>query len=271
MRRSYHFSRDESTYRKRRIGDFEYYVSRTGFDGASLVAYRFPCVVSEKTGPDFVLVHGIGVSATSYAPTAAELAKRGEVHLIDMAGYGSSPTPDRNLTIEDHADLIAQYLKDKDLDHPVVVGHSMGTQVVATLAARYPEEIDSLVLIAPVMVESARSLLKAGALILKDGMREPPVVALLAAYDYLFRAGIPYMARQTPQLLSFDIDDTASRVQAKTLIICGLEDPVVPLDWGEGLAERFPRGSFETIPGPHASMFAQPQTIAKLIHAHAYR
>lgn len=266
-----HLSRDEVAYQRRYIGSVEYHTSRTGYGHASLVAYRFECVVPERTGPDFVLVHGIGVSARSYGPTAVELAKRGDVHLIDLAGYGRSPRPDRDLTISDHALLVGRYLADKNLDHPVVVGHSMGTQVVAELAASLPQQVDHIVLIAPVVVPSARTLPKVAGLLLTNGLREPPYVSGLAIYDYLFRAGVPYMIQQTPHLLRADLDVIAERVAAKTLVICGTEDPIVPLDWGEQLAGRFRHGWFATVPGPHAAMFAAPHVIAELVDAHAHR
>lgn len=266
-----HLTRDEVTYKKRYVGTVEYHTSRVGYGHASLVAYRFGCLVPEKTGPDFVLVHGIGVSARSYGPTAVELAGHGDVHLIDLAGYGRAPRPDRDLTIADHAELVARYLADQNLDHPVVVGHSMGTQVVAELAAAHPEQVDHIVLIAPVLAPTARSLPKVARLLLANGLKEPPYVSALAIYDYLFRAGVPYMIQQTPHLLRADLDVIAERVDAKTLVICGAEDPIVPLTWGEQLATRFRRGWFATVPGPHATMFAAPQAIAELIDEHAHR
>ncbi|MFT3877458.1 MAG: alpha/beta hydrolase [Propioniciclava sp.] len=266
-----HVSREEVRYKRRYIGTVEYHTSRSGYDDASLVAYRFPCQVPQKSGPDFVLVHGIGVSARSYGPTAVELAKRGDVHLIDMAGYGRSPRPDRDLTIEDHAALIARYLKDKELDHPVVVGHSMGTQVVAELAAAHPEELDHIVLIAPVVVPSARELPKVAALLLANGLKEPPKVSAIAIYDYVVRAGIPYMIKQTPHVLGTDLEEIAGRVHAKTLVICGEDDPIVPVEWGRQLASEFREGWFATVPGPHATMFAAPEKVAALINEHAYR
>ena len=266
-----HDSRDDSRYRRRRIGDVEYRTTRSGYGHASLVAYRFDCLVPDRTGPDFVLVHGIGVSARSYGPAAIELAKRGDVHLIDLAGYGRSPRPDRDLTIADHAGLVARYLADQELDHPVVVGHSMGAQVVAELAASHPEQVDHIALIAPVVVPSARSLPKVAGLLLANGLKEPPLVSALAVYDYLFRAGVPYMIQQTPHLLGTDLDAIAGRVDARTLVICGTDDPIVPLAWGEELAGRFRHGWFATVPGPHATMFAAPQAIAALINDHAHR
>lgn len=258
-------------FKKRRIGSVEYHTSRSGYGDASLVAYRFPCQVPQKSGPDFVLVHGIGVSARSYGPAAVELSKHGDVHLIDMAGYGRAPRPNRDLTIQDHATLIGRYLEDKQLDHPVLVGHSMGSQVVAQVAADFPDELDHIALIAPVVAPDARTLVKVAGLLAADSLKEPPRVSLIAVYDYLFRAGIPYMIQQTPHLLQADLEEIAGRVDAKTLVICGRDDPIVPVEWGEHLSHEFRHGWFATVPGPHAAMFAAPKSIAQLIDEHAHR
>jgi pimeloyl-ACP methyl ester carboxylesterase len=270
MRTRRHTARDEVTYRTRHIGTVDYFTSRAAYDDASMVVYRFPCL-TDKSGPDFVLIHGIGVSARSYGPTAAALAERGDVYLIDLPGYGRSPRPNRDMTISDHARIVGQYLTDKDLDHPVVVGHSMGTQVVVQMAADFPDQVDHIVLIAPVIVPGARSVPKAAALLLRNGLKEPPYVSAMAIYDYLFRAGVPYMIQQTPHLLGAEMEEVATRVQAKTLVICGEDDPIVPLDWARELAGRFAEGWFVTVPGPHAAMFASPDLIARSIDEHAHR
>ena len=270
MRGTRHTAREEVTYRTGHVGTVDYYTSRCSFGDSSMVVYRFPCT-REKTGPDFVLVHGIGVSARSYGPTAAALTEHGDVYLLDLPGYGRSPRPDRDMGIADHARIVGRFLTDTDLAHPVVVGHSMGTQVVAQLAASFPDEVDHIALIAPVMAPSARSIHAAAALLLRNGLREPPRVASEAVVDYLFRAGIPYMIQQTPHLLTTDLEELASQVAAKTLVICGRDDPIVPLEWARGLTDCFTLGWFATVPGPHASMFAAPQLIADLLDEHAHR
>lgn len=268
---SRHAPREEITYKNQYVGTVEYHTSRCGYGDASMVAYRFPCQVPAKTGPDFVLVHGIGVSARTYGPTAVALADHGDVHLLDLPGYGRSPRPDRDMPIAEHAKIVGQYLAEKNLDHPVVVGHSMGTQVVAQLAADFPEQVDHIVLIAPVVVPDARSLPKALARLLRNGFKEPMEVSLQAMHDYFFRAGVPYMIKQTPHLFEMDLEETARRVSAQTLVICGDDDPLVPLAWGEQLAGAFAHGHFAVVPGPHATMFAAPQRIAELIDEHAHR
>lgn len=267
---SRHSSRDEVTYRDRYVGKVAYHTSRYGHGDASMVVYHFPCQ-TDRNGPDYVLVHGIGVSARSYAPTAAALAHQGDVYLVDLPGYGRSPRPDVDMTIAGHALVLRDFLAERNLDHPVVVGHSMGTQVVVELAANHPEEVDHIALIAPVVAPDARNLPAASALLLRNGLKEPPAVTMMAMYDYFFRAGVGYMFEQTKHLLGNRLEDTARRVKAKTLVICGESDPIVPLEWGRQLAESFEEGWFVSVPGPHATMFSAPRLIARHINEHAYR
>jgi pimeloyl-ACP methyl ester carboxylesterase len=268
--RSRHTPRAEDTYRRHHVGAVDYFTSRYGHGDASMVVYRFGCV-GERNRADFVLVHGIGVSARMYGPTAAALAERGDVYLVDLPGYGRSPRPNVDLTIPGHAGILGDFLTDSKLDHPVVVGHSMGTQVVVELAASFPDQVDHIALIAPVVVPDARKLPKLTALLMRDGLKEPPAVMAIAMNDYLFRAGIPYMVQQTPHLLGSRIEDRAPLVSAQTLVICGEDDPIVPLDWGREVAAMFAHGTFATVPGPHASMFAAPERIARLLEDHAAR
>ena len=50
------------TYKNRYVGTVEYHQSRYGHGYASMAVYRFECL-GERSGPDYVLVHGVGVSA----------------------------------------------------------------------------------------------------------------------------------------------------------------------------------------------------------------
>jgi pimeloyl-ACP methyl ester carboxylesterase len=268
--RSRHTDLAEAHYRPHRVAGVDFHTSRHGYGDASVVSYRFPGP-EVREGPDFVLVHGIGVSARSYGPTAAALAARGETHLVDLPGYGRSPRPDRDFGIGDHAEVVSRYLDSLGLDHPVLVGHSMGAQVVAEVAARHPGLVDHVVLIGPVMPPDARTLRVAAARIARDGLKEPLSVSALAFDDYLFRAGVPYMLEQLPHLLRYPIEETAAAVAASTLVLCGEDDVVAPPPWGRELAARFERGRFATVPGPHGSMFAAPRRIASQIDDHARR
>jgi pimeloyl-ACP methyl ester carboxylesterase len=268
IRRRIHKALDEAAFRPRTVKGATYYRSlRLPSEDVSFVARRFPRrgEPDGDPGPDFVLVHGIGVSSRSYGPTAAELARHGTVHLIDLPGYGASPRPGHDVSIAEHAAAVAWYLRETGLQQPVVVGHSMGTQVVAQLAADEPELVGRIVLIAPVIWPDARSFWRAVRLLAVDGLREPPIVTLLALNDYLFRAGIPYMIEQTPHLIGNRMEEIVDGVTMPTLVIGGDADPIVPLDWAQQIADAVEDGRFEAVTGPHVAMFSDAAHVARLI------
>jgi len=128
-------------------GGVTYYSSRSLYDDLAVVIERFPGRAA--TSRCFVLVHGIGVSSRYFHPLATELANSGEVFLIDLAGYGAVPNPKRDVPIQLHADVLGNLLQRAGVENPVLVGHSMGTQVVSQLASDAPQSSDRLVLIAP--------------------------------------------------------------------------------------------------------------------------
>src|SRR6187551_1240 len=128
----------EDAFRPRRIRGTRYFRSRQRHEDLTIAVERFP-------GPDhddarsYVLVHGIGVSSRYFRPLAVELAKTGRVFLIDLPGYGAAPDPRRDVPLSAHAGVLAGFLRESGLVEPVLVGHSMGTQVVSLLGQQYPD------------------------------------------------------------------------------------------------------------------------------------
>lgn len=261
-------ARGEETYRRRRVGKAVFFTSRRAFDDLTVVVKRFPHTVTGD-GPAFVLVHGIGVSSRYYHPAAAELAKLGEVYLVDLPGYGAAPDPRRDVSIADHAWVLARVLEDSPLVNPVIVGHSMGSQVVSRLAVDWPRVTDRIVLMAPTMPPAERSLGAGAWRLIVDGMRNPPVANLIVAWDYFVRCGLPYFFRQTRHLFDDRIEDRLSRVTARTLVLNGDRDLVVPTGWARTVAEGIPGARIEVVHGPHLIMFSDPVNVAAHIAEHA--
>ena len=261
--------RSESSYRVRTINGARYFTRRQAFGDRTIVVQRFPGPAVE--GPSFVLVPGIGVSSRYFGPAAAELAKRGTVYLVDLPGYGAAPDPKRDVTIVDHAGVLAKFLSATELDHPVLVGHSWGSQVTSRLAVDHPGVIDHLVLMAPTLVPAARTFWRSIGLLLRDSLREPWRVRLIATGDYLFRCGIPYGLKQMPYLLGDRIEDRLPAITAKTLVIRGDQDCIVEEAWAREVAALVQGATFETVNGPHVVMYTDPVSVARLIDGLAAR
>lgn len=239
-------------------------------DDLALVIKRFPARPGAPGGGrPFVLVHGIGVSSRYFGPAAAELAKLGTVYVVDLPGYGASPGPGREVTIADHAAVLARHLQAAGIHNPVLVGHSMGGQVVTRLAFDFPEMTDRLVLMGPTMDPRSRSVAKATFRLLLDILREPPRSNLIVVTDYLFRCGIPYYLRQLPHLLDDRIEERLPLLSAKAIVIRGGSDPIVPAEWATAVAAHASGATLHTVKGPHVVMFTDPVAIAALIAEHA--
>jgi len=100
-------------------------------------------------GPVVVLVHGLGGTSNFYQPQVAALAERFTVVRPDMEGSGRSPVTGA-LSIEGFAADLAALIDALGVESARVVGHSMATITVRTLAAEYPGKVSHLALLGAV-------------------------------------------------------------------------------------------------------------------------
>ena len=103
----------------------------------------------DGAGPAVLMVHGLGGTSNFYQVQAQALADRFQVMRVDSAGAGRSPVAE-GISIGSHADDLAALLGQLGISAAAVVGHSMGTLVVRTLAARHPELVSRLALLGAV-------------------------------------------------------------------------------------------------------------------------
>jgi pimeloyl-ACP methyl ester carboxylesterase len=246
-----------------------FFSSGQRYEDLAVVIRRFPRAKSAETARSFVLVHGIGVSSRYFHPLAEELAASGEVFLIDLAGYGSAPNPKRDVSIALHAKVLGTFLERAGIVNPVLVGHSMGCQVVTQLAVDRPELSDRLVLIGPTVYPPDRNLVTEGLHLVRDMLRESLRVNLIIMWDYLVRCGIPYYLAQVKHLLGDRMEDRLPRIEARTLVLRGRSDAIVPPAWCEAIAELVPLGTFDDVEGPHVVMFSDPVGTAERIVRHS--
>lgn len=245
--------------------------------------YARVSTVGRESERSFVLVPGIGVSSNYFERLAAQLNDYGPVHALDLPGFGGVPHPkSRRMTIRDYADLVGTVIDELGLVDPVVVGHSMGTQVVADLASRYPDgfagaeargasPLSSIVLLGPVLSPGDRTLSRATSLFLQAARKEPPRVAVLAMQAYLL-CGVRWFSRVLPEMMHYPIEETLPKVRANTLVISGALDALCPPEWIDTVMDLLPSARVEIIQeAAHSVMHAHADTVAALSVAHLRR
>lgn len=97
--------------------------------------------------PTVVFLHGAGMDHTVWTMPARYFARHGwRVIAPDLPGHGRTSGPPLE-TIEAMADWLAALLQAVEVESATVVGHSMGSLVTASFAARYPERTERVVLL----------------------------------------------------------------------------------------------------------------------------
>ncbi|HXH33744.1 MAG TPA: alpha/beta fold hydrolase [Plantibacter sp.] len=218
----------------------------------------------------FILVPGIGVSSTYFERLAPHLNEFGPVHALDLPGFGGVPHPNSTLSIRQYADLVGKVIDEMDLTDPIIVGHSMGSQVVSDLVSRRPE-LTTMVLIGPVVVPGQRRIPTQAVRFLQSSWHEPLTVKILAISSYVF-CGFKWFSRILPEMLRYPIEEALPKIQAHTLVIRGEYDAVAPREWVERVGELLPSSRLWEIPGAaHSVMYAHAEEVAKLCVDHARR
>ena len=89
--------------------------------------------------PPIVFIHGIYGNRLGFGFQEAYFSPRHRCVAVDLRGNGDSDKPDEVYSMAGYADDVSEVIRQLGLRRPVLVGHSMGGQVVISAAARHPE------------------------------------------------------------------------------------------------------------------------------------
>lgn len=204
----------------------------------------------DMAAPAIVLLHGIGSNATGFRFVMPLLARRFRVVAWDAPGCGrSAELRDETPAVADYPDVLAGLLDALGIARCHLAGSSFGSLVAIHFAARHPDRVATLCLLAPTTGLGGQPP-EAGAAMVKkrlddlvalgvEGLaaqRAPlllgpnPSAEARAAAAELLRS---IRARGYGQAARFvaraDALKAAAHVKAPTLVVCGDQDRVTPL------------------------------------------
>jgi pimeloyl-ACP methyl ester carboxylesterase len=92
------------------------------------------------SGPDVVLIPGLSSSPRVWDATIAAVPGY-RYHIVHVAGFDGAPAGANasGPVLAPVAEEIARYIREAHLDHPAMVGHSMGGSWAMMVAGRHPE------------------------------------------------------------------------------------------------------------------------------------
>lgn len=235
-----------------------------GFSTRRVHVSGFDWTYLEKgSGEAVLMIHGFGASKDNWVRFGARLGRGFRLLIPDLPGFGESGRdPEQRFDVATQARRVIDFLDFLGVERCHLMGNSMGGHIAGLIAARHPERLRSLVLIANAGVESPRDSELIAALKTSNG--ENNMLVLESAADYPRFARFifvkpPYMPRLLQRgLVQYTVSQRGyhqtlfrhlidhyvalepelHRIRAPTLIIWGDNDRVLDVSSIEVMQSR---------------------------------
>jgi pimeloyl-ACP methyl ester carboxylesterase len=218
--------------------------------------------------PPIVFVHGYVMASRTNLPTLGRLAARHLVVAPDLPGFGWSTKPARPLDVPELAAALVATMEAAGIGRAVLVGSSLGSQVVAQAAADHPDRVLGVVLVGPTFDPAEP---KAGGQLrrfLAALAGEWPAVWFEHLRD-LVLAGPPRSIATFRNGLAHRIDRVLPDVHVPAVVVRGGRDPVVPRTWARAAAALLPNGRALEIRGSGRIVgYGAPAALARIVEEH---
>lgn len=225
-----------------------------------------------------VILPGWGETRNTFLEMISILMIDYTVYIIDYPGFGNTPFPNYNLTIDDYALLIIDFLKKLNITNPNIIAHSFGGRISIILASKYNIPIKHLVLIDSAGIIPKMTLKK------KIRLKSYKTLQALANYlpkkikkkfkTYLFNkfSSSDYQSldenmRETfKNIVNYDLTNYLSYINTNTLILWGEKDLDTPLKDGKLMQKKITNSELIIFPNcTHFCYLENTYVIIKII------
>ena len=246
-----------------------------------------------NAGSTLVFLHGLGGTTRYWERRIAPLMKTNRLLLVDLLGFGRSPKPWTTYSV---GRQVAELHRVLDGRGPTtLVGHSFGTIVAVAYAARYPQQVERLVLISlPYFGSEARAkrFFRQHATLDSWFMTNIVLTALACIVTRrVLRRALPYILKDMPRevvedlvqhtwrsststlwdgIYRHDLADDARRLppELPVLLLHGDRDTTAPLEGARRLAAHHPNTTLILLPGvDHHPLLRVPSRCVEAIRS----
>ena len=243
-------------------------------------------VADTGRGEPLLLVPGLGNNIDMWAPFMEQFRERRVIRL-EAPGTGQSSTPAFPVGIPALAEMLKAVLDDRQIEWADLVGFSYGGAVAQQFAYDYPERVRRLVLAATFCGVGAVPGSPAALMSLATPLRyySPSYYNRTAAVtsggvtgrDWTVRQWMIAARRSHPPssvgyamqlmgIMGWSSLGFLEHIPHETLVICGDDDPLVPVANGEMLARLIPRARLEVVErAGHLLLWDDARNVSRLI------
>ena len=236
-------------------------------------------------GRPWVLLHGFLESSSMWKNLIPELSKDRKLITIDLPGHGKSECHGEVHSMEAMADAVHEVLQHLEIKTAVFLGHSMGGYVALAYVENYSDEVEGLVLMNSTPKEDSPDRKKNRDRALKVMAINPKAFIGMAISNLFAPKSRERYAKEIEDLkheaLQFPIEGIMANIKGmkirkdrteilkkfdkSKLLICGKDDPIVPIASSEEVA-KICGAKITKIAGGHMSHIENLDKIVKTLH-----
>jgi 3-oxoadipate enol-lactonase len=229
-----------------------------------------------------VLVHSLAMDRSFWRPIAERLAMNACVLVPDCRGHGGSDKPAGSVTVERHADDLAELMDQLGWRTALVAGASMGGCIALACAIRHPQRVSALGLVdttawygpdAPKSWEQrATAALAAGLSSLTDfqvtrwfgdKFRADHPQVVKECVDTFVRNDVAAYAQTCRMLGACDLRAGLASIRVPTAIVVGEEDYATPPAMAQAMHDAITGSTLTVLAGArHLTPLERPDQIA---------
>jgi len=231
-----------------------------------------------------VLIHGLGASANRWEYVIPHFKKNYRVIVPDLIGFGYSDKPLVDYTADFFSKFLKKFLEKLDIKNPVLIGSSLGGQIIVEYTLNNNNAVKKLVLISPsgVMKHSTPALdayvmaalypnqeAAKNAFEMMSGSSkniDPKIVEDFVKRMRLPNAKMAFMSTLLGLKNSQILTEKLSSITVPTMVVWGELDPVIPVKYADSIVSVIKDCRFYRMDGcGHTPYVDDPETFAKTV------
>ena len=255
---------------------------------AAEIGERFVSYIDEGAGEPVILIHGIPTWGYLWHKLIPVLSEQNRVIAPDLIGFGYSDKSDNfDRSIARQTEMIDALMEKMGIEQANIVAHDIGGGVALRLATLYPHRVNKLCVMNSVSYDSwaIEAMIQLGhpsayymasasttvatlRQMLKQGFAETPDDEVLDGIfaPYSTEVGKLSLIRNATALntnLTTEITHLLHKIEARTLILWGMDDKFQLLKFGKRLSDDIPNAKLIQIKDAgHFVMLDQPEEVA---------
>ena len=204
-----------------------------------------------------ILLHGWGCDLNIFAKIHGQLSEKFTVYTLDLPGFGKSEEPKSIWGIEDYTAHLEAFVKSKNIQSPILLGHSFGGRMSLLYASR--NEVKKMVITGGAGIKPTRSLSYYTKVYSYKTAKNilPFIVGKNKAKEWMddyrkqagssdYNSASDTMRGILSKVVNEDLQYVMPKIKTSTLLIWGENDTATPLKDGQKMEKLIPDAGLVT-------------------------